>query len=91
MFEFELNSQELLKRRVRYLIQTDYNGVADFLEHLHDRKVDEKEVETFNLFLKRGKINFEFLEALSQKTKIGEIPLRRLLNIEFNNEDLFKS
>lgn len=91
MSEFELDNNELLKRRIRYLIQTDYNGVADFLEHLHERKTDEKEIESFNLFLKRGKINLEFLGLLSQRTKIGEVPLRRLLNMKFNNEDLFES
>lgn len=89
MFEFSLNSTELMQRRLRYLIQTEYNGVSGFYQHLYEKKATESELERFNMFMKRGVGNWEFMDLLSQKTKVGEVALRRLFDVSVSNEALF--
>ncbi len=89
MFEFELDSAEKIRRRMRYLIQTDYNGADDFYRHLYDNEPNEQELKKFEMFLRRGAVNIEFMDLLSQKTKIGEVPLHRLFDVNVDNKVLF--
>ncbi|UAA39602.1 hypothetical protein KIH87_04380 [Paraneptunicella aestuarii] len=91
MVEFTLDSSEKIKRRMRYLIQTDYNGVADFYRHLYGNETHEGEIRRFEMFLKRGIVNVEFMDLLSQKTKIGEVSLRRLFDVNVDNDELFRN
>ena len=89
MFEFSLDSAEQIRRRMRYLIQTDYNGAADFYRNLYGEEPNEQELKKFEMFLRRGVVNIEFMDLLSQKTKIGEVPLRRLFDVNVDNDVLF--
>lgn len=89
MSQFELDADEHIRRRLRYLIQTEFNGVESFHVHLYGKRPDENELQRFNWFLKKGVINWEFMTLLCQKTKIGNIPIGRLLDLDVNNEELF--
>ena len=89
MFEFSLDSAEHIRRRVKYLIQTQYKNTADFYFQLYDTHPDEQALKTFELFLKRGEPNPEFMQVLAQKTKIGEVSLRRLFDVNIDNAVLF--
>ena len=89
MFEFELDTSEKVRRRIRYLIQTEYDGAAGFFRHIYDKDPSEEEIKRFEMFLRRGSMNIEFMDLLSQKTKIGEVSLHRLFDTNVNNEELF--
>ena len=87
--KFDLKREELIRRRLRYLIQTEYKGVADFYECLYGEAANPANIESFNWFLKRGAINWDFMALVCEKTRVGKIPLGRLLDLDINNEDLF--
>ena len=47
-------SAEFINRRVKYIAQVDYGGIAGLYEHLNGRTPTSDELKAFNLFLKRG-------------------------------------
>lgn len=89
MNKLDVDSEELIRRRLRYLIQTQYNGVAAFHAHLYGSRANEALLQSFNWFLNKGDMNWEFMRLLCEKTQIGQIPLGRLLDMNINNETLF--
>ncbi len=89
MSNYKLDREELIRRRLRYLIQTEFNGVKPFHQHLYGSSPDTRHLESFNWFLKRGVMNWEFMSLICEKTKVGNIPLGRLLDIDISNEELF--
>lgn len=90
MFEFDLPTDELLKRRLLYLLQTEYDGnYSKLYRHMYPDDVEFKRLEKFEFYLKRGKYNQEFIRKLAENTKVGEVTLRRLFDVNVNNDELF--
>ncbi|UAA38350.1 hypothetical protein KIH87_16935 [Paraneptunicella aestuarii] len=91
MFEFDLPTDEILKRRLRYLLMTEYDGnISKFYRKMYPQDVELNGIARFEFYLKRGQYNHNFFRLLAEKTKVGEVPLRRLFDLDVNNEDLFK-
>ena len=90
MFEFDLPTDELLKRRIEYLLQTEYDGnLSRMYRHMYPEDVEFNNLKKFEVYLKHGQYNHNFFRRLAEKTKVGEVTLRRLFDLEVNNEELF--
>lgn len=91
MFEFDLPTDELLKRRVRYLLQTEYDGnYSKMYRKMYPDDVELENLGKFEFYVKRGQYNHNFFRKLAENTKIGEVTLRRLFDLDVNNEELFE-
>lgn len=91
MFEFDLPTHELLNRRLRYLIQTEYNGsYAKLFEQLYDQEPDESQLTLFKAYVDRGNVNGIFIRRLAEKTKIGQVSFSRFFDLYVDNADLFE-
>ncbi|UAA37726.1 hypothetical protein KIH87_13540 [Paraneptunicella aestuarii] len=91
MSEFDLPTDEILKRRIRYLLMTEYDGnVSKFFRHVYPNETDFSGMKRFEFYLKRGQYNHNFFRLLAEKTKLGQVTLARLFDVNINNEDLFK-
>lgn len=91
MFEFDLPTDELLKRRIRYLLQTEYNGnFSKMYRQMYPEDTELNRLDKFEFYLKRGKYNQDFIRRLAEKTKVGQVTLARLFSLDVNNEELFR-
>ena len=90
MLELDLDGAETIRRRVKYIIQMDFKNIAHFYEHLYGVIPEKGKLQTFRNYLNRGKANAEFLQVLSQRTRIGNVTLKHLFDKQINCEVLFK-
>ena len=89
-FTFDLPTNELITRRLRYLIQTEYNGsYADFFEQIYDHQPDKDRLMLFKAYVDRGNVNGIFIRRLGEKTKIGQVSFSRFFDLYVDNADLF--
>ena len=91
MFEFDLDGAETLRRRIKYLIQVDFDNIAHFYQHLYGEHPEKGKLQTFRNYFNRGKVNADFLQLLASKTRIGNVSLQQLFDIDLNNDHLFKN
>lgn len=90
MFEFELPTNELIARRLRYLIQTEYGGSYErFHEHLVGEVKNDSQLRLFKRFIDNGNMTDDFYKILSEKTKIGQVTFSRFFDFNVNNDELF--
>ncbi|UAA37844.1 hypothetical protein KIH87_14210 [Paraneptunicella aestuarii] len=90
MFEFNLPTNELLTRRLRYLIQTEHNGsYAKLFEQLYDEVPDEGRLKLFKAYVDAGNVNGIFIRRLAEKTKIGQVSFSRFFDLYVDNAELF--
>lgn len=85
----KIDGSELLRNRVKYLINYDYGTVSDLYVHLYGERPDKSKLQTFRNYLNRGKISADFLSLLSLRTRIGYVTLEQLFDSELSNEELF--
>lgn len=89
-FEFKLPVSTHITRRLRYLIQTEYDGSYDKLFiALYDEVPDEDRSMLFKAYVEAGNVNGIFISMLALKTKIGQVPLARFFDVYVDNADLF--
>lgn len=90
MFEFNLPTNQHISRRLRYLIQTQYDGsYAKFHEHIVGVIENDAKLRLFKRFIDNGNMTDDFYRILAEKTKIGQVTFSRFFDINVNNEDLF--
>lgn len=90
MFEFNLTAEELITRRLRYLVQTEYDGsYAKMFEHIYGHTPDEGREKLFKAHIDRGNVNGTFIRRLAEKTKVGEVSFSRFFDVYVDNDELF--
>lgn len=90
MFEFNLPTNELIARRLRYLLQTEYGGSYErFHEHLVGKVTKDAQLRLFKRFIDNGNMTDDFYRILAEKTKIGQVTFSRFFDIDVNNDELF--
>ncbi|UAA39050.1 hypothetical protein KIH87_01385 [Paraneptunicella aestuarii] len=89
MSYIKIDGSELLRNRVKHLINCDYGTVSDLYVHLYGDRPDKSKLQTFRNYLNRGKISADFLSLLALRTRIGFVTLEQLFDPELSNEELF--
>lgn len=89
-FSFDLPTNELIARRLRYIIQTEHNGsYAKLFEQLYDHAPDEGRLRLFKAYVDKGNVNGTFIRRLGEKTKIGQVSFAQFFDLYVDNEVLF--
>lgn len=90
MFEFDLPTNTLIARRLRYLIQTEYGGSYErFHEHVKGKVTEDVQLRLFKRFIDNGNMTDDFYRILAKKTKIGQVSFGRFFDLHVDNVDLF--
>lgn len=90
MFEFDLPTNTLITRRLRYLIQTEHNGsYGSLFAQIYDTEPDEKQLTFFKEYVERGNVEGIFMRRLAEKTKVGQVSFSRFFDVYVDNADLF--
>ena len=90
MFEFNLPTNEHISRRLRYLIQTEYQGsYACFHESVVGNIESDAKLRLFKRFIDNGNMTDDFYRILADKTKIGQVTFNRFFDLDVTNKDLF--
>ena len=89
-YNFDLPTNQLVARRLRYLIQTQYGGsYRRFHEQVKGKILNETELRLFKRFIDFGNMSDDFYRILSRKTKIGQVTFSRFFDLDVNNAELF--
>jgi len=89
-FTFDLPTNELVARRLRYLIQTEYGGSYErFHEQVKGKITSDAELRLFKRFIDFGNMSDDFYRILAEKTKIGQVTFSRFFDLHVDNAELF--
>lgn len=89
-FKFELPPNELIARRLRYLIQTEHDGsYASLFTQIYEEAPSEDREMLFKAYVDAGNVNSAFISMLASKTKIGQVSFARFFDVYVDNKELF--